>query len=137
MKKYSKIGYMLKEVQHELRKKMDNALGDLELTTPQYAALVELVRTPGLSNADLARKSFVTAQTMNLIVQNLEKRNIIQRNPSASHGRIINIELTKTGLALLRRANSIIGKIEEEHFSRLSENDLDEMLVLLTKLTIE
>ena len=59
---------------------MDRALVELNLTTPQYSVLSELHEFPGLSNADLARKSFVTPQTMNLIVQNLEARELIGRS---------------------------------------------------------
>ena len=83
------VGYLLKEVQQDLRKRMDRALVELNLTTPQYSVLSELHGFPGLSNAELARKSFVTPQTMNLIIQNLEARGLVGRSPSASHGKII------------------------------------------------
>jgi DNA-binding MarR family transcriptional regulator len=49
-----------KRVQAGLRSGMDRALETKGLTTPQYAALSALERESGLSNAELARRSFVT-----------------------------------------------------------------------------
>jgi len=55
-----RLGYQLKRTQHALRLRMDEALHALGLTAPQYAVLSILEEAPRLSNADLARRSFVT-----------------------------------------------------------------------------
>lgn len=67
----SRIGYELKEAQHALRLRMDEALRGYGVTTPQYAAMSVLAEQPGLSNAQLARRSFLTPQTMNQILGKL------------------------------------------------------------------
>jgi DNA-binding MarR family transcriptional regulator len=117
----SELGYLLKEVQQLLRNKMDRALASIDLTTPQYAVLAELEQFPGLSNADLARKSFVTPQTMNLIVQKLEERGLIQRTASESHGKILKIATTARGLEHLSRAHEQVFIIEREVFGKLTK----------------
>jgi len=61
----NRIGYELKRAQHALRLGMDEELRGLGVTTPQYAAMSVLAEEPGLSNAQLARRSSVTPQTMN------------------------------------------------------------------------
>ena len=91
------LGYTLKKTQHALRMQMDELLKSLELTTPQYAVLSQLALNPGISNAQLARSSFVTAQTMHGIVSNLEKRRLLKRKRDPNHGRILSAELTKQG----------------------------------------
>ncbi len=53
------VGYQLKRAQHALRIQMDNALREVGLTTPQYAALSAIEATPGLSGNKLARQCFV------------------------------------------------------------------------------
>ena len=58
--RHKKIGYQLKRLQSLLRARMDAALDERGLTTPQYAALSAIEAAPGLSNAALARRSFVT-----------------------------------------------------------------------------
>ena len=114
------LGYLIKEVQHMLRTSMDNALRDIELTTPQYSILSELDEFPGLSNADLARRSFVTPQTMNLIVRALEEHGLIAREPNETHGRKQDIRLTERGQKLLKRAHQAVGGIETGLFGCLS-----------------
>jgi DNA-binding MarR family transcriptional regulator len=44
---------------------MAAALHEHNATVGQYALLTALDEEPGLSNADLARRAFVTPQTMN------------------------------------------------------------------------
>ena len=68
---------MIKRAQQALRNAIDPALSDLELTTAQYAALYNLRRHPGASNAELARLSFVTPQTMVRIVSGLERAGLV------------------------------------------------------------
>src|ERR1700722_9693573 len=82
-----RIGYLLKRVQHSLRSRMDKVLESKGLTTPQYAVLSFLENEPGASSAELARRSFVTPQTMIRIVENLETLGLIRREPHPTHGR--------------------------------------------------
>ena len=128
------VGYLLKEVQQDLRKRMDRALTELDLTTPQYSVLSELQAYPGLSNADLARKSFVTPQTMNLIVQKLETRDLVGRSQSATHGKIINTAVTAKGEDLLNQANELVIEVQHEIFSRISEAETIALTEILKKL---
>lgn len=127
------IGYTLKQTQHMLRLHMDEALRPLELTTPQYAVLAQLELKPGISNAALARASFITAQTMHGIVSNLEKNNLVKRKHDPEHGRILCTELTPKGLHIVQEAHKIISKVEEIMTSTLSENKKS----LLEKMLIE
>lgn len=127
------IGYKLKQAQHILRTHMDEALRTLNLTTPQYSVLAQLELRPGISNAALARASFITAQTMHGIVSNLEKNNLVTREQSPQHGRILCTELTKQGLKVVQRAHKIISKVEASMTSTMTENTR----FLLEKLLIE
>ena len=128
------VGYLLKEVQQDLRKKMDRALSKLSLTTPQYSVLSELHEFPHLSSADLARKSFVTPQTMNLIVQNLEGRALVCRTPSTAHGKSMATEVTPRGEALLNKAHGLVLDVQKEIFSQISENEVCVLIDILRKL---
>ena len=113
---------------------MDNALSNIDLTTPQYAVLAQLSEFPGLSNADLARKSFVTPQTMNLIVQNLEARGYIERNSAEGNARIMNAKITKFGMAELKKANVLVLEIEKSIFSVLTNQEEIDLATILKKL---
>ncbi len=127
------LGYTLKQTQHALRLHMDKALKALDLTTPQYAVLAQLELKPGISNATLARASFITPQTMHGIVSNLEKRKLAKRKNDPQHGRILCTELTKQGLNLVQKAHKIILNVEASMTSTMTENNK----TLLEKLLIE
>ena len=127
------LGYKLKQTQHSLRLHMDEALRTLDLTTPQYAVLAQLELRSGISNADLARASFITAQSMHGIVTNLEKNNLVKRKRDPQHGRILCTELTKQGMKVVQQAHKVIRKVEATMISTLTE----ENKALLEKLLIE
>lgn len=127
------LGYKLKQTQHSLRLHMDEALKTLDLTTPQYAVLAQLELRPGISNATLARASFITAQTMHGIVSNLEKRSLVKRESDPQHGRILCTELTEQGTKVVQRAHKIIRKVEATMTNTITEDDK----ALLEKLLLE
>jgi len=52
---------------------MARALAAQGMTLPQFSVLTMLQAYPGASGAELARLSLLTAQTMNVIVGNLER----------------------------------------------------------------
>ena len=90
-----RLGYVLKRAQHALRTTMDDRLSHLGLTTAQFNVLSAVQQQPCISNAALARGSFVTAQSMLGTVANLEKTELLRRTPHEIHGRIMQSALTQ------------------------------------------
>ena len=111
------VGYPLKRAQHALRLAMDAALAPLDLTTPQYVVLSVLGRAQdvgeaALSGAELARRCFVTPQTMTGLVAGLEARDLVRRRPHPTHGRVLDVGMTSAGRDTLRRAHGAAGAVE-------------------------
>jgi DNA-binding MarR family transcriptional regulator len=127
------VGYELKRVQHDLRLGMDAALKKADVTTPQYAALSVLAEEPGISNAALARRSFVTPQTMNQILSRLEAAGLVERRAHPEHGRVLQAYLTGEGENLRRECARRVDAIEERMVSRLSEEERLTLLQLLRR----
>lgn len=107
------LGYQLKKTQHALRLHMDEALKALELTTPQYSVLAQLELENGISNAELARRAFIRAQTMHGIVTNLEHKGLVKRQSTPHHGRILCTTLTAKGRKTVQKAHQLIKEVEE------------------------
>lgn len=127
----SLLGYKLKKTQHALRLRMDEILRDLNLTTPQYAVLAQLELEDRLSNAELARRSFITAQTMHGIVSNLENQGLIARKKSPSHGRVLCTTLTHKGISIIQKAHHLIRNVENKMTASLTleqKNSLEQLL---------
>src|SRR3984957_11126347 len=67
------LGYLLKQASSALRAAMEDVLRPLGMTVTHYACLELLAQRPGLSNSELARGAFVTRQSMNVLLQSLER----------------------------------------------------------------
>ncbi|MEU8357485.1 MarR family transcriptional regulator [Nonomuraea sp. NPDC048882] len=106
------IGYQLKRAQAALRAAMDGALRPHGLTTPQYSCLEQLRLWPGLSNAELARGTFVTRQSMNVLLRSLEEAGLVERPATAPSGRALPTRLTEAGARALEAAKADVSAIE-------------------------
>ena len=115
-----RVGYQLKRAQQALRTAMDEGLRAQGITTPQYAALTALDADEPLSGAELARRCFVTAQTMNAILVGLERARLVERTAHAKHGRVIEARLTKRGRAKVEDAHRTVFGIEERMLSKIT-----------------
>jgi DNA-binding MarR family transcriptional regulator len=109
---YATIGFALKQAQQALRTRLDAGLREIGLTTPQYAVLAFLDVEAGASNAALARRAFVTPQTMQAILVALERSGFIARTPHPEHGRVQTTELTARGRRALEAASGIVADAE-------------------------
>ena len=126
-----RIGYQMKRAEHALRLEMDDELRKLGLTTPQYAALSVLAEGPGLSGAEVARRCFVTPQTMNGVLVKLEGAGLVSRRAHPQHGRVLQAYPTQEGEKLVVRAHRVVVEIEER---MLGDLESDERLGLLEML---
>lgn len=104
--------YLIKQLELAVRAVLDDALRPLGLTTLQYTALTVLARRGGLSSAQLARRSFLRPQTMNVMVRTLEERGLISRDRDPDNRRVLVASLTDQGRDLLDRAAPEIDGIE-------------------------
>lgn len=117
------IGYLMRQAGAALRLRMERALADYGVTPPQFNVLTMLVAYPGISNADVARLSMLTPQTVSVIVANLERSGAIERRPHAIHGRIQHIDVTHAGKALLKSCRERVREIERQLLSGLSADE--------------
>jgi len=91
------LTFLLKQLQKALRATIDEALAPAGLTFPEAAVLSELSLVSRRSNAELARASFVTPQSMVTLLKSLEARGLIARQPSPEGGRARPAGVTSEG----------------------------------------
>ncbi len=117
------IGYQLKITQHRLRQRLDAELSAIGVTAPQNATLLAVADNPRISNASLARAAFVTPQSMQGILVNLERAGLIARSPHPVHGRIIVTDLTEAGRKVVAAGRVAADTVERQMLSGLSEEE--------------
>jgi DNA-binding MarR family transcriptional regulator len=121
-----RIAYLIKRVERALRLRMDEALKPHGMTTPEYTALSVLRGRDGLSSAQLARRTLVTAQAMNLVVIQLERRGFISRRVDPARARVQRISLTREGTHKLDACDQATLAIEEQLLARLTRGEVYE-----------
>lgn len=121
VEKGPRTSYLVARLDRLVRSQLTDVLEPFDLTVPQYTLLSVIEHRPGLSNAQLARRSYITAQAMHQVVNGLEDRGLIVRRVSPDHGRIQLTELTDDGMALLKECDEEVTHLEERIFAGLGE----------------
>ena len=127
----SSVGYLLKEASSALRTAMTTALRPLGMTVMHYSCLELLAQRPGLSNSELARGAFVTRQSMNLLLQSLERDGYVTRPAQAPVGRALPTRLTPRGRRRLAKATAAVRAVEVRMLSGMTEAEQSDALRIL------
>ncbi|TWX39951.1 MarR family transcriptional regulator [Frigoribacterium sp. ACAM 257] len=117
------LGYLLKEASSALRSAMEEVLRPLGMTVTHYSCLELLAQRPGLSNSELARGAFVTRQSMNVLLQALEREGSVTRPSEAPVGKALPARLTPAGRRRLAAATAAVRGVELRMLSGMSEAD--------------
>jgi DNA-binding MarR family transcriptional regulator len=107
------------------------ALREHGATVAHYGVLAFLDEQPGLSNADLARQAFVTPQSMNQVLRELEEKDWVTRRPHPGHGRIRPAGLTRDGRTVLRACQRAASAIEEQMLAGIGRADRERLAAAL------
>jgi DNA-binding MarR family transcriptional regulator len=83
--------YAVKPAELAIRHALDSLLRPTGVGTIPYTPLTVLERHDGLTASELARNSFVTAETMNELVLDLERRGLEGRDPHPDHARRLDL----------------------------------------------
>ena len=115
------LGYLLKEASSALRAAMEEVLRPLGMTVTHYSCLELLSQRPGLSGSELARGAFVTRQSMNVLLQALERDGLVTRPAAAPVGKVLPTRLTPRGRRSLARATVAVRSVEARMLAGMSE----------------
>lgn len=104
--------YLIKQVELAVRQALDDVVATADLTTLQYTALTVLERHPGITSAELARNSFVRAQTMAEMVTYLLGRGLVARERDDKNRKQYLLVLTPEGQQVLDGLYDTVADIE-------------------------
>ena len=125
--------YMVKQVELVVRSHLDELVRPSGITALQYTALTVLERHDGLSAAQLARDSFVTAQSIADLVRSLENRGLVRRERNPRNRRELLILLTDTGRELLAQCEEPVRELEERMVRDLTAHQTEQFRQSLTR----
>lgn len=117
--------YVVKQLELATRARLDAVLKESGVTALQYTALSVLERRPTMSAADLARASFVRAQSAADLIGALERRGLIERRTDPDNRRRMLISLTPEGRAFLDTYDPRVEELEEQMLADLGPDERD------------
>ncbi|WP_199223160.1 MarR family winged helix-turn-helix transcriptional regulator [Oricola cellulosilytica] len=92
-------------------------LKPLDLKPPHLDIIVNLMRSEGISQQDLAHKLLVGRSNMTMLLPQMEERGLIERRPDQADRRVLRLHLTAQGKALAKRAIAIQSDLIDEVMS--------------------
>ena len=127
-----RIAYLVKQLQHRVRTAMDAALGGHGLSMAQYAVLQQLAEEPGLPAAELARRTFVTRQSLQDVLAGLRAAGLVEIGP-AGPGRRRDVRLTARAEALVADADAAVRQVEERMLAGVPAADVTRAAAVLRR----
>jgi DNA-binding MarR family transcriptional regulator len=115
--------YLMKQLELAVRSELDDIVRPAGLTALQYTALTVLERHPGIAAAQLARHSFVTAQSMADMVGALLASGLVERHRDPADRRRLVLALTTEGRNVLDRYRGEVAALEARMLDGLSQRD--------------
>jgi DNA-binding MarR family transcriptional regulator len=116
--------YLVKQLERVLRARVDAIVQPFGVTAVQYTALSVVARNEGMSSAQLARRSFISAQAANELVAALIHQRLIRRRGDDDGGRALGIYLTAQGERLLARCDDRMDALESEMFRGMNAREV-------------
>lgn len=127
--------YLLNQANYALRSMLDAKLRAVSMTGIQYTVLSLVERHEGISSAELSRRFFVTAQTMNEIINGMVRRLLLSRKEDPNNKRILRLRLTARGRKTLKECDAIADEIEHAAFDWMAADEREKLRDSLRTLT--
>ena len=124
-------GYLLKRAQQALSQACTDRLRPTGLSMSQYAALRALDDLPSASSAELARRCFVTRQSLRDVLKGLREAGLVTVAEEATSRRVKPVALTPSGRGRLLIAEQMVTEVETEMLAGLSDTDRERLTGLL------
>jgi DNA-binding MarR family transcriptional regulator len=127
------LGYIVARLDRVVRREVETVIAPHGLTVTQYLVLSVLDRQPGLSSAQLARRAYVSPQSMNETLLTLEQRNLVTRQPDPARRRVLNTQLSKSGQTLVKACNREVSKVESTMTAGLTDKQSEALRTFMVQ----
>jgi DNA-binding MarR family transcriptional regulator len=131
---FRSVAFLLSSLGYAISRRFHEVLGPLELEPGEFALLRAVAANEGEAQNALAERLHISPSWMVAIVDQLERRELLERKPHARDRRVRNLNLTATGKKLLKQAERQAQQFDELVTDSLSEAELQKLLDLLERV---
>jgi DNA-binding MarR family transcriptional regulator len=114
------VGYLMRRILSLFGQGVERELESTGLTNAQWVPMFKLYRGCASTVAELARECEHDAGSMTRLLDRLEAKELCQRVRSQDDRRVVNIELTPTGVAAAQEIPVILSKLQNEYLAGFS-----------------
>ncbi len=105
-----------------------------DLRPVDFSVLSLITHNPGITSRQLCTALGILPPNLVGMINALEKRELIQRQPHPRDGRAVGLHLTAAGQKLTREAERTASELEAQVASRLSAGEVKTLIRLLKKI---
>lgn len=125
---------LLGRLERLIRRALEQELREEGLTVTQYNAMAWLAAEPGLSSAELARRTGTSPQAINQVIHSLDESDLLVRSADPRNPRIQRLRLSDRATVLLARCDHLVEAAESELLRSLSARDRHRLSALLSSV---
>jgi MarR family transcriptional regulator for hemolysin len=129
----SDLGWLLSRASHVLTTELTAALEDLGVS-PRARCVLSAAMTGELTQIEVARVVGLDKTTMVVLLDELEAKGLAERRPSSKDRRARVIAVTRKGRDLVRRAERVTDRVQEDVLGTLPARERQALVDALTKL---
>lgn len=131
---YTAPGYLFRRMQQIAVAIFVEECREFDLTPVQYAALIAIHAHPGIDATRLSAVIAFDRSTLGNVIERIEAKGLIERNPSSEDKRIKLLFLTKAGAALIGDIKPAVDRAQARMLQPLKPVDRKTLMALLTQL---
>ncbi|MCX7162057.1 MAG: MarR family transcriptional regulator [Betaproteobacteria bacterium] len=128
------VGYQLRMAQIALFRDFAMGPGEEDVTPGLFGVLVIIEANPDLKQSDLARAARLDRSTVVTVIDNLERRGLVERRAALHDRRSNAIRLTAAGGDLLRKLKRQVSQHEKRLLQNFSDAERKLFFTLLQKV---
>ncbi len=128
------VGYQLRLAQIAIFRDFSEQLGEFDVTPGLFGVLVIIEANPGLKQSELARATHLDRSTVVSVIDNLERRGLVERRAAENDRRSNALHITPDGVALLKKLKRRVLEHEKRLVEQFSPEERDNLVELLKRI---
>lgn len=128
------VGYLINIVAGKLKNELNRHFTAFDITPEQWAVLNRLWEKDGITQKDLAERTFKDQPNIGRILDKLEKKGLIRRCTGTEDGRVIIVFLTQEGQSLKKDLTPLATEVLNLVQKDISEEDIKVLEGILKRI---
>ncbi|RMG24934.1 MAG: MarR family transcriptional regulator [Bacteroidetes bacterium] len=128
-----RYGFFIERTSKKIKQKLQRKFNAINagITVDQWVIINALKKEPGLSQYEIAEKTYKDAPTVTRIIDLLCKKNLVMRVMDENDRRRFNVFLTDDGQEKVIELLPVVLEMQEKGWGELTKEDYDHLLRIL------